>query len=192
MRSPRIRFDRNELSGAFGDIGTDFPLVVGMILAAKLDPASVFTMFGVMQILTGLLYGIPMPAQPLKAVAVLVIAQRLPGHILYGGGLAIGLVMLALAATGLIDVVTRVVPKVVVRGIQFGLGLQLSVLALKDYLPAEGNRGYVLAGVAFLLILGLAGNRRIPPGPFAIVLGFAYAIAFRVAPRELAKGIGIQ
>ena len=33
----RIRFDRNELSGAFGDIGTDFPLLVGMILAAGLD-----------------------------------------------------------------------------------------------------------------------------------------------------------
>src|SRR5207245_3003838 len=119
-RAPRIRFDRNELSGAFGDIGTDFPLLVGMSLAAKLDPAGVFTMFGMMQILTGLVYGIPMPAQPLKAVAVLVIAQRIPGHILYGGGLAIGLAMLVLAATGLLDVLTRVVPKVVVRGIQIG------------------------------------------------------------------------
>jgi len=27
-----IKFDRNELSGAFGDIGTDFPLI-GTILA---------------------------------------------------------------------------------------------------------------------------------------------------------------
>src|SRR3989442_7149758 len=167
---PRIRFDGNELSGAFGDIGTDFPLVVGMILAAKLDPASVFTMFGVMQILTGLAYGIPMPAQPLKAVAVLVIAQRIPGHVLYGGGLAIGLAMLALAATGLIDIVTRVVPKVVVRGIQFGLGLQLSILALRDYVPAEGVPGYVLGGVAFVIILLLLGNRRFPPAPFVILL----------------------
>lgn len=33
QRRERIRFDRNELSGAFGDIGTDFALVVGMILA---------------------------------------------------------------------------------------------------------------------------------------------------------------
>ena len=60
----RIRFDRNELSGAFGDIGTDFPLIAGMILIANLNPASVLTMFGLMQVLTGLLYGMPMPAQP--------------------------------------------------------------------------------------------------------------------------------
>jgi hypothetical protein len=192
IRSPRIRFDRNELSGAFGDIGTDFPLVVGMILAAKLHPGSVFTMFGTMQILTGLVYGIPMPAQPLKAVAVLVIAQRLPGHILYGGGLAIGIVMLALAATGLIDVVTRVVPKVVVRGIQFGLGLQLSILALKDYVPAEGVAGYVLGGVSFVIILLLLGNRRFPPAPLVIVLGIGYALAFRVSGTALIHSIGFH
>src|SRR5438309_2014521 len=192
LRSPRIRIDRNELSGAFGDIGTDFPLVVGMILAAKLDPASVFTMFGAMQILTGLLYGIPMPVQPLKAVAVLVIAQRLPGHILYGGGLAIGLVMLALAATGLIDVVTRVVPKVVVRGIQFGLGLQLSILALRDYVPAEGVAGYVLGGVAFVIILLLLGNRRFPPAPLVILLGIGYALLFRVSGNVLIHSAGLH
>ena len=43
---PRIRFDRNELAGSFGDIGTDLPLIVGMIMAAGLDSASVFIMFG--------------------------------------------------------------------------------------------------------------------------------------------------
>src|SRR3954468_1285465 len=82
-RLPRVRFDRNELSGAFGDIGTDFPLIVGMIAAAKLDSASTLVMFGLMQILTGTLYGMPMPAQPLKAMAVLVISQKLGGHLLY-------------------------------------------------------------------------------------------------------------
>src|SRR5258707_9978215 len=96
-RLPRIRLDRNELSGAFGDIGTDFPLLVGMILVAHLDAASVLTIFGVMQLLTGLTYGLPMPAQPLKAMAVLVIAGRATANVLYGGGLAIGIVMFFLA-----------------------------------------------------------------------------------------------
>src|SRR6476646_10313613 len=161
---PRIRFDRNELSGAFGDIGTDFPLIVGMILAAHLDPASVLIVFGLMQVMTGLLYGMPMPAQPLKAMAVIVIAQKVTGDVLYGGALAIGIIMLLLTVTGLIDALARAVPKPVVRGIQFGLGLQLSFLALKEYLPAEGAGGYVLGGVCFLLILALLGNRKIPPG----------------------------
>jgi hypothetical protein len=82
-RPARIRFDRNELSGAFGDIGTDFPLVVGMILVAGFDPASVLIVFGSLQILTGNLYGMPMPVQPLKAVAALVITQKLGGDIHY-------------------------------------------------------------------------------------------------------------
>jgi hypothetical protein len=71
-----IRFDRNELSGAFGDIGTDLPLVIGLILVTGLDAVNVFLMFGIMQILTGLIYGIPMPVQPLKLVAVIAISSQ--------------------------------------------------------------------------------------------------------------------
>src|SRR5439155_18484116 len=185
----RIRFDRNELSGAFGDMGTDFPLIAGMILAAGLNPASVLTLFGSMQILTGLLYGIPMPAQPLKAMAVIVISQKASGAMLYGAGLAIGLVMLVLAGTGLLGVLANAVPKSVVRGIQFGLGLQLATLALRDYVPAEGSGGLVLAGLAFLLTLLLLGNRRIPPAPLVLALGFAFALMWRVHPKVIVEGI---
>ena len=112
-----------------------------MILAAHLDAASVLAMFGVMQILTALRYRIPMPVQPLKAMAALVIAQKLPGDTLYGAGLAIGIVMLLLTVTGLVDWVARIVPKAVVRGIQLGLGLQLGSIALKDYAGRDGDAG---------------------------------------------------
>ncbi len=189
---PRIRFDRNEFSGAFGDIGTDFPLVVGVILAARLDPASVLIMFGAMQVLTGLLYGIPMPAQPLKAMAVIVITQKVSGDVLYGGGLAIGIVMLVLAVTGLVDWVARAIPKSVVRGMQFGLGLQLATLALTDYVRAEGSAGYILAAAAFVLIILLVGNRRFPPAPFVIALGILFALMFRADLGALGQGLGLH
>ena len=189
---PRIRFDRNELSGAFGDIGTDLPLIVGMILAAKLDPASVLTMFGLMQLLTGLTYGLPMPAQPLKAMAVLVIAGKASASMLYGGGLAIGITMLVLTVTGLMDWLAVAVPKSVVRGIQCGLGLQLAILALTQYVPSEGGRGYVLAAIAFVVTLLLLGNRVFPPAPLLIVLGVAYAFAFKLSAGVLAHSIAFQ
>jgi hypothetical protein len=190
--SARIRFDRNELSGAFGDIGTDFPLIVGMILIAKLDAASVLIMFGAMQVMTGLIYGMPMPAQPLKAMAVLVITQKLTGVTLYGGGLAIGIMMFVLAVTGLINWLARVVPKSVVRGIQFGLGMQLSLLALKEYIPADGRLGYALAAAAFVLTLFLLGNRRFPPAPFVILLGLTYAFAFKLQVGVLARSVSFH
>jgi hypothetical protein len=176
-----LRFDRNEWSGAFGDMGTDFPLIAGMILAAGLDPTGVLIAFGLMQITTGLIYRMPMPVQPLKAMAVLVIAQKATGSVLFGAGLAIAIMMLTLSATGLLDVLARTIPKAVVRGIQFGLGLQLAQLALKDYLPADGNAGYLLGAISFVVILALLGNRRFPPAMFVIALGILFAVFWKGA-----------
>src|SRR5882672_4121174 len=187
-----IRFDRNELAGAFGDIGTDLPLIIGVILAAHLDVASALIMFGAMQILTALRYRIPMPVQPLKAVAALVIAQKISGNVLFGGGLAIGILMLFLTVTGLVDVLARVVPKAVVRGIQFGLGLQLATLALKDYVGADGARGYLLAALGFVIIVALMGNRRFPAALFVIALGLVYAIVFKLNGATLLHSVGLR
>ena len=53
-------------------MGTDVPLIIGVALASHLDGASVLIMFGAMQILTGLAYRMPMPVQPLKAMAAIV------------------------------------------------------------------------------------------------------------------------
>jgi hypothetical protein len=188
----RIRFDRNEVSGAFGDIGTDFPLLVGMILAAGLDAPSVLIVFGAMQVLTGLTYGMPMPVQPLKAMAVIVITQRLTPAVLHAGGLAIGAVMLVLTVSGVLGLVARIVPKSVVRGIQFGLGMQLASLALRDYVTSDGWPGYLLAGAAFVITLLLLGNRRVPPAPLIIVLGVAYAFALKLDSASLAGAVGFS
>jgi hypothetical protein len=190
--SPRLRFDRNELAGAFGDIGTDLPLIIGMILAARLDSASVLIMFGLMQLFTALTYGMPMAVQPLKAVAVIVITQRVAPEILYGGGLAIGVAMLLLTVSGGIDWLARVVPRAVVRGLQLGLGLQLALLALRDYIQSDGIRGYLLAAAAFVIVIALLGNRRFPPALFVIGLGIIYAIAFNLDPAQIAGGAGFS
>jgi len=170
-----IAFGRQEWNGAFGDLGTDLPLLAGMILTAKLDAASVLILFGVMQILTGLLYRIPMPVQPLKAMATLVISQHLSSNILFGGGIAIGLTMGILTFSGALDLLAKWIALPVVRGLQLGLAMQLSLLALKDYTARDGLTGYALALVAFLLIL-LLQRRAYPAALFALGLGVLYAI----------------
>jgi xanthine/uracil/vitamin C permease (AzgA family) len=187
-----IRFNRNELSGAFGDLGTDLPLLVGMILAAGLDAASVLTAFGLMQILTALRYRMPMPVQPLKAMAALVIAQNLPAAMLHGGGLAIGVCMFVISVTGLIEWINRVVPKPVVRGIQCGLGLQLSGIALGDYIQRDGPAGLWLAAAGFLLTLVLIGRKKVPAAVILIALGMVYALAFQVEGATLFQTVGFH
>mgnify|MGYP000050081206 CR=1 FL=1 len=174
---PRIRFDRNELAGSFGDIGTDLPLILAMIAAAGLDGASVFIVFGLLQILTGLVYGVPMPMQPLKAMAVLVITHKIGGDVLFGAGLAVAVVMLALSLSGALTWLARFIPHCAVRGIQFGLGLSLASLALREYVPALGGVGYILSLACFAVVVLLWGNRRLPAALVVIVLGLIYAAA---------------
>ena len=188
--NPRFRFDRNELAGAFGDIGTDLPLIVGMIVAAGLDAASVLVMYGLMQYATAVRYGMPMAVQPLKAMAVLVITQKIAGPVLFGAGLAIGVVMLALTMTGALGWLSRVVPKSVVRGLQLGLGMQLTLLALGKYVRADGTAGYLLAAVAFAMAVALYGNRRFPPALPIIALGIIYAFAYHLDVAAVADGLG--
>jgi hypothetical protein len=179
------------LAGAFGDMGTDVPLLVGMVIAAHLDGGSVLVAFGLMQILTGLVYRMPMPVQPLKAMAAIVIAGGVSGPILYGGGLAIGVLMLLLTLTGTLGWLGRLVPKVVIRGIQFGLGLQLAGIALQRYVRADGVPGYAMAAAAFVLVVLLFANRRLPAALPVVAMGLVIA-AVRIGPGGLGDGPGFH
>jgi MFS superfamily sulfate permease-like transporter len=182
-------FNRHEVAGAFGDAGTDIPLLVGMCLAAGLDGTSVLVVFGVLQIASGLLYRMPMPVQPLKAMAALVIAQQATAEQLYGGGLAIGLIMLVLALSGALDRLARWVPHCVVRGVQFGLGLQLAGVALTKFVQADGARGYGLAALAFLITIFLLASRRFPAALLVFAVGLAYAFVWKLDLRHLTTAI---
>lgn len=191
-KTPRLRFDRHELAGAFGDIGTDLPLLVALIATCGLDAAGVCVVFGVLQIATGVVYGMPMPVQPLKAMAAIMLAERLSPGTLAGGGLVIGAAMLVLAATGGLDWLARIVPKEVVRGIQLGLGITLATLALGKYAGANGASGYVLAGGSALLLLALRGRRGVP-GPLVVMgLGVVYAAVVLVDHASLASAVGFR
>ncbi len=188
----RLRFDRHELAGAFGDIGTDLPLLVALIASCGLDAASVCIVFGALQIATGVLYGIPMPVQPLKAMAAIMLAERLSAGTLAGGGLVIGAVMLILALTGLLDWLARTVPKEVVRGIQLGLGITLATLALKQYAAADGAPGYGLALVSIAALLLLRRQRTVPAPLVVMGLGLVYALLSHADTFALSRVIGFR
>jgi len=192
FRSPRIRFDRHELAGAFGDIGTDLPLLVGLIATCGLDAASVLTLFGTLQVLTGLVYGLPMPVQPLKAMAVIMLSQKLSPELLYGGGLAIGVAMLLLTLSGGLDWLAKVVPLCVVRGIQVGLGVSLCSLALKEYVQSSGTGGYLLAAVGFIAFLWLRRYRQVPAALVLIGVGVVYAVLFKIDLVQLSRSLGFS
>lgn len=173
-----IKFNRQELAGSVGDIGTDFPLIVAMIIAAGLHTPSVLIVFGMMQIITGLIYRMPMPVQPLKAMATLVIAQQIAGNILLGAGLSIGIIMFLLSVTGFLTKISEVVPKAVTRGIQLGLGINLSLLAFQKYIPNLGINGFILALISFIIIIAFIDNKKYPASIIVLLLGALYILFF--------------
>lgn len=192
MLFKRIKFNRQELSGAFGDIGTDLPLLIAMILAAGLYAPGVLIVFGLMQIFTGIFYKMPMPVQPLKAMATIVIAQQISGNILLGAGLAIGFIMLILSLSGALDKISKYIPKTVIRGLQLGLGISLCLLAFQKYINSDGMSGYIIAFLAFLLVVILIQNKKIPTSLILITIGFIYALLFNVRIDNILSSIGFN
>ena len=101
---------------------------------------------------------------------------------MYGAGLSIGVFMLLVTVTGLIDWTASVVPKPVVRGIQLGLGLKLAALAVTRYAGADGLPGYILATAALAVTLPLLCQRRVPAALVLVGLGMVYSLVRHGAP----------
>ena len=176
-----LRFDRNEFAGAFGDVGTDIPLILLLIPACGLDARSVLMLFGACQIFSALAYHLPIPVQPMKAMATFAIAamgtkDAINGETLAAAALLAGAAMMLLSLTGGICLIGRAVPKVVIRGLQFGLGIKLAMAAMLKYLPAGGATGYVLAAIGCVMVLVLRKNRKMPAAIAVLMLGVGYVV----------------
>jgi len=82
-----LRFDAQELSGGLGDIGVMAPIVATLIISNGFNATSVLFVFGVTYLVTGLYFRIPVPVQPLKAMAAIAIAQGLSPEVVSAAGL---------------------------------------------------------------------------------------------------------
>lgn len=122
-----LRFDRNEISGSLGDMGTFLPLVAGMVNRCGMNLGHILFFAGAMNLVTGFTFGIPMPVQPMKAIAAVAITEGMNQNTIIASGIAAGVAILILSATGLINFVYRIVPKPVVRGLQLAIGLKLFI-----------------------------------------------------------------
>lgn len=129
-RGTAFRLTLREANGALGDIGTLLPLSLGAIMLAGLSPQMVLTGFGIFYIATGLYYRLPIPVQPMKAIAAVALLGVVTPTEIALSGVLIGLVLLGLGGTGLIDRIARLVPQSVLSGLQLGLGLSLAWVAI--------------------------------------------------------------
>jgi MFS superfamily sulfate permease-like transporter len=160
-----------ELSGALGDLGTLLPLVLGSIAVAGLAPLPVLAGFALFYLATAAWYRLPIPVQPMKAVAVVLLTAELSPAALAASGVMLGAVLLLLGLTGWITRLARLVPQSVLAGLQLGLGLALALLSLDLMASAP-----LLALLTVGLLLGLL---LLPRAPAALI---ALAAAIAAAP----------
>src|SRR3972149_6074282 len=76
----QFRFSIHEVGGALGDLGTLLPLAIALITVNHMSATGVFLVAGVAYVTAGLLYRLPIPVQPLKAVAAIAIASGLSAN----------------------------------------------------------------------------------------------------------------
>lgn len=158
-----------EVGGAFGDLGTLLPILLGAVAVAGMSAGGVLVGFGVFLIATGVIYRLPIPVQPMKAVGALVIAGGLaPGEVA-AAGIAGGLILLGLTLSGATAWAARVVPRSAVLGLQLGVGASMAWIGLGLVWT-----GPLAAVIALVLLIGLP---RLAPHFPAVPLALAAAIA---------------
>ena len=120
-----LRFTLSEFAGSLGDFGTIIPLILAVALVSDVNPRYILLFFGIWFILTGLYYRLPIPLEPMKAIAVIVIAGGIGSGEIAAAGLILGVLFLVLGYGRCFEVIEKWVPESVVRGIQLGLALLL-------------------------------------------------------------------
>jgi MFS superfamily sulfate permease-like transporter len=174
------RLDRHEISGSLGDLGTFLPLLVGMSITNGLDIASALFFAGLFNIVTGLIFSIPMAVQPMKAIAAVAISEHLSLGQILAAGIWTSAIVFILGITGLITFVNRLIPKPVIRGLQLGLGLQLIEQGLhlvQDTHSLWGFDSVSIGILGFALVLAFASSKRVPSALILFVAGLGLAVA---------------
>jgi SulP family sulfate permease len=118
-----VRFDRRELAGAVADLGVFVPIAVALIVRNGLSATAVLLPAGLLYVAAALIYRLPVPVQPLKAFGAIAIAKGLGSDEIAAGALLLGAMFLVAGQLGILDLLARVFPRALVRGVQLTVGL---------------------------------------------------------------------
>lgn len=192
------RFNRLELAGSLGDLGTLLPIAIGMILINGLQPAGLFFAVGLFYIFSGIYFGITTPVQPMKVIGAYAIAAALNSSEILAAGLLMSLILFIIGAGKAVNFLGKLIPKSVVRGVQLSTGtllmaegvrfmigtskIQLFHQVSEPYLNIQTLGGMpvgVITGIlGVILTLIFLENKKLPAGLLIIGIGFAVGLLF--------------
>ncbi|SMF55653.1 Sulfate permease, MFS superfamily [Tistlia consotensis] len=156
-----------DLGGAFGDLGTLLPFAAGAIALGLCRPAGLLVSVGLAYLLVAGVYRLPVAVQPMKAVGAIVLTTATDPETLAACGLVLAAVIAAIGLSRIVERAARLVPRSLIHGLQAGLGLTLSVAAIRLIL-SDPWIGLACAGLAALALLW-----NVALAPVAVLLGGA-------------------
>ena len=112
-----------EASGSVADLGVLVPIAIALIVSNGLSTTAVLLPAGLLYLVVAWTYRAPVAVQPLKAFGAAAIAAGAGSDVIAAGSLIMGVVFLVLGASGLLDRLGAVFPRVVIRGVQLAVGL---------------------------------------------------------------------
>jgi SulP family sulfate permease len=190
------RFNRLELSGSLGDLGTLLPLSIGMILINGVSPLGLFLSVGLFYILSGSYYGVPTSVQPMKVIGAYAVVMGISAPQIMASGLLMAAMLLIMGGTGAITHIARYVPKSVIRGVQLSTGVLLMAegvrfimgtskfqvlqesaepyLTIQNFGPVP--MGVLLGVICGLLALILLHNKKLPAVLVVLFIGLCVGI----------------
>ncbi|KAI5811639.1 sulfate transporter [Peziza echinospora] len=184
-----------EITGSLGDLGTFLPVVFAMERKwglVSLNSTLIFS--GLANILSGAFFGVPVVVQPMMFIASKSLLRDQYSPYAIGAGLSVGVVVLLLAVTGLLERVGKIVPVPIVKGIQLGAALSILINAGFFFnelpwlgLPWVGLDPDTLIWVAFatLFFLGRANrNKKIPSAVILLTYAILYSMVARLGLPE--------
>ena len=191
-----IKFNRMEVAGSLGDLGTLLPLAIGMILINGLNPMGLLLGVGLFYIGSGLYFRVTCPVEPMKVIGAYAVATGITAIQIQASCLWIFLFLIIIGGTNIISVVGRYIPKPVIRGVQLSTGVLLVSQGVRLMLGTSKFQmirqtaepyliiqeiGWLPIGLVIGLLLGfltllLIENRRLPAALVVVGAGLLVGI----------------
>lgn len=177
----------HEIAGGLGDVGVFIPLALALVIENGFNLKGIFLAAGLFYITAGCYFRVPMPVQPLKAMAVIALASGFSQGTVQIAGLIFGCVILLLLIPGASNVLGKLFPLPVIRGIQLALGIILVITGLK---MAMGDLPLAFLAVSILIFTHFLVNLLPPLLPvllIGVIISVAKGLAGGVLPGELSS-----
>ncbi|KAI9359440.1 hypothetical protein BD770DRAFT_342782 [Pilaira anomala] len=183
----KSNFNLHEISGSLGDLGTLLPIMMSLAVAGQINLTSTLWFTGIWNILSGLMFQVPVCVQPMKAIAAVVLTKQMPIEENMAAGICVGAILFFLGITRTIHLIGAFTPTPIIKGLQLGTAIQLIIKAQKLIPTLEwtinqsnwaNNNLWVLLSFIFVVA---CYRTRVPSALILFSIGLIFALVLMFA-----------